>query len=423
MPPAGPPAFTASTLRGSSSTPCRRCSHPRVRAAGVSAVVGDGGGYGAVASDLLGAARPRPARARRETQASLRASLPPTAATANPVDLAGAGEQDPFSFARTTRALLEAPEVDAVLFTAYFGGYSSLSDELRERELAVARELVAATDADADAARRAHDVLGLSRRPRRSARPASPSTARSSRRSPAWQCSPPTPSPRAARSAARPAAARARVVDAGYPAARASPRGSRRPVRRRPTSSTTASDAVAAAEELGFPVVAEGARLAAQVRCGRRRRRDRGHAELETAIADLTARLDPPAFSVETDEGHGAGFELLVGARRDARFGPIVLVGAGGTSRGDPSRHRGRARADRRSRRRRSSPLARGRPAAHGSAWPRAARPRRGGRVGRRALALRGGASGDRRGRGQSSARPRRPAPSGSTRGSCRSSA
>ena len=37
------------------------------------------------------------------------------------------------------------------------------------------------------------------------------------------------------------------------------------------------------------------------------------------------------AYSVEVAEDAAAGLELLVGARRDPRFGPIVVVGAGGT--------------------------------------------------------------------------------------------
>ena len=99
------------------------------------AVIGDGGGYGAIASDLLGRRGIELPVLSESTQATLRDLLPPTAPTANPVDLAGAGEQDVFSFARATRALLEADDADAVLFTAYFGGYSTLSDEMRDREV------------------------------------------------------------------------------------------------------------------------------------------------------------------------------------------------------------------------------------------------------------------------------------------------
>ena len=108
------------------------------------AVIGDGGGYGAIASDLLGGRGIELPLLSEPTQATLRELLPPTAPTANPVDLAGAGEQDVFSFARTTHALLEADDADAVLFTAYFGGYSTLSDEMRDREVAVAELLAEA---------------------------------------------------------------------------------------------------------------------------------------------------------------------------------------------------------------------------------------------------------------------------------------
>jgi hypothetical protein len=41
-------------------------------------------------------------------------------------------------------------------------------------------------------------------------------------------------------------------------------------------------------------------------------------------------RLAAASYSVEAAEDTAAGLELLVGARWDARFGPIVVVGAGG---------------------------------------------------------------------------------------------
>ena len=76
--------------------------------------------------------------------ADLAASLPHTAATRNPVDLAGGGEQDFFSYARVARALLESGEVDGVLLTGYFGGYSQYSEEFAGQEVDVAREVARA---------------------------------------------------------------------------------------------------------------------------------------------------------------------------------------------------------------------------------------------------------------------------------------
>ncbi len=157
-------------------------------------VVGDGGGYGAVASDLLGLHDLDLPVLSDLTQSVLRSSLPPTAATANPVDLAGAGEQDTFSFVRATRTLLEADGLDAVLFTAYFGGYSALSDELRERELGGRASSSRVQHTRPDAHSSCTRCTGTLPRPARSAPRASPSTGRSNPRSRASRCSRPTPS-------------------------------------------------------------------------------------------------------------------------------------------------------------------------------------------------------------------------------------
>ena len=53
---------------------------------------------------------------------------------------------------------------------------------------------------------------------------------------------------------------------------------------------------------------------------------------LRDAHARLVAKLDPPSFSVEEMADLRDGVELIVGARWDPRFGPIVLVGMGGTA-------------------------------------------------------------------------------------------
>ena len=51
----------------------------------------------------------------------------------------------------------------------------------------------------------------------------------------------------------------------------------------------------------------------------------------ERAYTDLMATASaPPAYSVEAMATVAGGVELIVGARRDPRFGPIALVGAGG---------------------------------------------------------------------------------------------
>ena len=287
------------------------------------AVVGDGGGYGAVASDLLGVQGFELPVLPDPTQAALRADLPPTASTANPVDLAGGGEQDTFTFARSTRTLLECAAVDAVLFTAYFGGYSSLSDELREREVAVAAELAAA----------AHDTgrplvvhtMYWDAPPARALRASGIPVYRAVESAVDGLAALAADVRRDAPIPAVPAADAELAESTSYGAARAAlaaagvPFGAAREAAR-------PDEAVAAANELGYPVVVKA--------LGALHKSDAGGvvvglADAE-AVAEAVDRLAAERYSVEAQEDVAAGFELLAGARWDPRFGPVVVVGAGG---------------------------------------------------------------------------------------------
>src|SRR5690606_1887895 len=64
------------------------------------AVIADGGGHASLASDVAEAHGLRVPEFDDRLVAGLKAELPPSAGTANPVDLAGAGEQDITSFGR-----------------------------------------------------------------------------------------------------------------------------------------------------------------------------------------------------------------------------------------------------------------------------------------------------------------------------------
>ena len=109
------------------------------------AVVGDGGGHGAIACDVATPPGSSCRGSRMRSRPSWPAQLPATAATRNPVDLAGGGEQD-FHLLRPacSRTLLESGEVDGVLLTGYFGGYSQYSEEFAELEVDVARDIALA---------------------------------------------------------------------------------------------------------------------------------------------------------------------------------------------------------------------------------------------------------------------------------------
>jgi acyl-CoA synthetase (NDP forming) len=128
---------------------------------------------------------------------------------------------------------------------------------------------------------------------------------------------PPLPAPAAPLTDSGYAAARAALAEAGVPFGPARTVSSR-------------DEALAAAAELGYPVVLKALGLLHKSDAGGVALGLRGEQELATAFDDMKARLDPESFSLEIAEDVASGFELLVGARRDARFGPLIVVAAGG---------------------------------------------------------------------------------------------
>ncbi|MGH3093607.1 MAG: acetate--CoA ligase family protein, partial [Gaiellaceae bacterium] len=292
------------------------------------AVVADGGGSTVIAADLAAATGLELPTLGDATREALREILPPTAATANPVDLAGGGEQDVSSFARTVEVLLRSGEVDAVLVAGYFGGYAAYSDELREREVETA--------------------MALARAARGSGRPLLVQTMY-------WQA----PAPTALRQGgvavyrelegalrgfgalvrrgagaavgvpALPEPAAPVLEGAGYREAREllEAAGIRFAEARRASGP---GDVLAAADELGYPVVLKA--------LGRLHKSEGGGVAvgladpeaLRDAFSRMATDLAPSAYSVEQAAPVVDGVELIVGARLDPRFGPIALAGVGG---------------------------------------------------------------------------------------------
>jgi acyl-CoA synthetase (NDP forming) len=105
------------------------------------AIIGDSGGQCGVAADQAGAAGLAVPAFRAPVTRALTEALPAGAATANPVDLAGAGERDLGSYAATAHTVLASDDVDAVLLTGYFGRYGEDVPELGAQEQGVARRL------------------------------------------------------------------------------------------------------------------------------------------------------------------------------------------------------------------------------------------------------------------------------------------
>ena len=114
------------------------------------AVVTDGGGHATVASDLLEARGFTVPALSLASQADLHSRLWTPSTVTNPVDLAGYGEQDPNSYADVVIRLLQEPDVDSILISGYFGGYSSptpFAQGLDKQEISAATTIAEAVRA------------------------------------------------------------------------------------------------------------------------------------------------------------------------------------------------------------------------------------------------------------------------------------
>jgi acyl-CoA synthetase (NDP forming) len=289
-------------------------------------VVADGGGSTVIAADLAAAHGLDLPEVSDETVAAIGELLPSTAATRNPVDLAGGGEYDVFNFARVVELLLRADELDIVFLTGYFGGYSTYSDEHAAREVEAAtamaqyaedlgKPLVVQTmywrSAAADALREGRVPVY---RDLEGALAAIAALVRAGSARPDGVAE--LPPPAAPVEATGYWAARELLEAAGIEFVRARRAQSR-------------EEALAAAEELGYPVVLKA--------LGREHKSDAGGvaiglldaAAVEEKLSEM-ATLEASEYSVERTAPLAEGIELIVGSRRDPRFGPVTLVGMGG---------------------------------------------------------------------------------------------
>ena len=106
------------------------------------AIIGDGGGSVVATGDAAIRAGLEVPILSEETQQALRKLMPARATSTNPVDVAGAADEDPLAFAWLTEVCLKDPQVDGVIFTGLFGGYRwLLSEDFGPREEAAAHEL------------------------------------------------------------------------------------------------------------------------------------------------------------------------------------------------------------------------------------------------------------------------------------------
>jgi acyl-CoA synthetase (NDP forming) len=289
-------------------------------------VVADGGGSTVIAADLAAAHGLDLPELSEQTSAAIAELLPPTAATKNPVDLAGGGEYDVFNFARVVELLLRADELDTVFLTGYFGGYSTYSDEHAAREVEAAaamagyardleKPLIVQTmywrSAAADALREGQMPVY---RDLEGSLAAIAALVRAGSTSPAGVPELPQPSPPL--EATGYWAARELLETAGIEFAQA-------------RKARTPGEALAAAEELGYPIVLKALALEHKSDAGGVAVGLVDAAAVEEQLSRM-ATLQASEYSVERTAPLELGIELIVGARRDPRFGPVTLVGMGG---------------------------------------------------------------------------------------------
>lgn len=107
------------------------------------AILTDGGGHGTLATDALHLHGAAIAEIGSVTAAALQQLLGTGTPTSNPVDLAGAADADPLAIAKAVDLLLQDERVASVFVVGLFGGYyQRFAAELLAREIAAAQAIV-----------------------------------------------------------------------------------------------------------------------------------------------------------------------------------------------------------------------------------------------------------------------------------------
>lgn len=295
------------------------------------AVIGDSGGQGALAADSFAACGFDVPALSPATVDALGAHLPPGAGRANPVDLAGAGEQDLAAYARVADALLHSGDADTVVLTGYFGDYATANPAQAGRECEIAHALADAADAAGRALvvhTMARDTPALAVLRERGVpvhervEQAATALAGAVRLAAA---TPRLPQERTAPPAAY------EVEDGGYERVREllASYGVAFPTAE---FVTDADAAVEAAYRTGYPLVLKAMGLAHKTEAGGVALYIADEAALRTAFARMREATGAVRYAVEAMATPPYARELIVGVRKDAAFGPVVMVGAGGVT-------------------------------------------------------------------------------------------
>ncbi|WP_435742390.1 acetate--CoA ligase family protein [Nocardioides sp. SYSU DS0663] len=291
------------------------------------AIVGDSGGQGAIAADVLTRAGLTIAPFAAQQQAALAALLPPDAGVANPVDLAGAGEADLRVYAEIVETLLADDDVDAVTLTGYFGSYGFHTPTLQSVESEVALRI-------AHASQKHRKPVALH------------SMCRSSRTIDlVREAGVPTyhhieDAALALAGGARLASERGRNLAAGDSTPRTAPADGYLAAREVLQSVgvsfpevcgvTSEAELIAAMRQLPGPWVLKADWIAHKTEVGAVAVGLTTEAAACEALERMLSTVGPGTYVLERMDTRPDVVEVIVGARRDPVFGPVILVGAGG---------------------------------------------------------------------------------------------
>ena len=300
------------------------------------AIVTNAGGPAIMATDACVNLGLRMAELSEGTRAGLRAALPPEASVANPVDMIASATAE--SYARTLAAVLDDPAVDLAMVinvTPLLSNPIDIIEAVGEVARGRAKPVLAvvmATDEFYEAVRTARDLPPVYRFPESAARAMFLLS-----RYAAWRRRPTdAPIPRFETDDDQVAA----ILD-GAPDGYLDPGAVFRvlelygvPVIRQRLAAGR-EEALAAAREIGFPVVLKAVApgLVHKSDVGAVRVDLRDEAELARALGEMEGSLAQAGFVAEgflVQEMARGGHEVIFGITTDPRFGPLLMFGLGG---------------------------------------------------------------------------------------------
>lgn len=291
------------------------------------AIVGDSGGQGAIAADVLTRAGLVIVPFSATQQSVLGRLLPPDAGVANPVDLAGAGEADMSVYAEIVETLLADDDIDAITLTGYFGSYGFFTPSLQTQESEVARRIALASEKHRKpvalhsmcrASRTIDEVREAGVPTYHHIEDAALALAGGAQLAAATGRNLATDDVTAPVTTAEGYLAARQIlasVGVAFPAARE--------VRNQ-------DDLIAAARELAGPWVLKADWIAHKTEVGAVAVGLDSEAAAAEALAGMIGRVGPGTYVLEQMDARSDIVEVIVGARRDPVFGPLILVGAGG---------------------------------------------------------------------------------------------